>query len=90
MTTEEEKRKAKTYLNGLTPIQIKNLTNFLNMIQQKEEDNVVKGEKMKLALTGVIDNIVRDWAKDKQDKKALDKAQAFLEMLKKEKENKEK
>jgi hypothetical protein len=88
MTTEEEKRKAKTYLDSITPIQRTNLDSFLNMIQQKEEDDVAKGEKMKLAVTGVIDKIVTDWAKDKQDKKALDKAQAVLEMLRKEKESK--
>jgi len=52
MTTEEEKRKAKTYLNKLSPNQIKNLESFLNMIQLSEMAESEKGKVMQGAVTG--------------------------------------
>jgi hypothetical protein len=63
MTTEEEKREAKTYLNGLSPKELENLGEFLNMIQEKERIEEIKGKEMQLAITGQLTQEIDDFNK---------------------------
>jgi hypothetical protein len=61
MTTEDEKKKAKTYLNKLSPNQIKNLGKFLNMIQENEIAQEVKGKEIQMAITGQLNQEIDDF-----------------------------
>ena len=90
MTTEEEKREAKTYLNDLSPVQIKQMVGYIKKIQESQISEQAKGEKIQLLVSGYFkDKEMENWVKESNEDKIAKARQEFLKKLREKKSKKE-